>query len=329
MKNWLKIISSLLLSAFILYWIYRDFPFDTIGPTLAGGIGWGWVALVVVLGIAAQVFRALRWHEALSSIGEPCRRTTLLYSVFISFAASLLIPRIGELSRCATVRKKDGVSFTRSFGCVVSERVVDSVFLFTLAAITLLCERDRFMSFLATAGFDPTRFLPKSTDGDWRVYLPVLVAIIAVVVLGGISRLLRRNGAVQRVLTNFRDGLLSVRHLQHPWRYILYSALICVSNLFNFWLAFYAFPITEHLGAGAGLLAFSMIAVAFIVPTPHGAGPWHFAVKTALIVFGISATDAALFALLVHTVQVTTIALLGIFGLFMIRKIKTKESLDV
>ena len=42
---------------------------------------------------------------------------------------------------------------------------------------------------------------------------------------------------------------------------------------------------------------------AVIVPTPNGAGPWHFAVITMMMLYGVNATDAGAFALIVHGIQ--------------------------
>lgn len=53
---------------------------------------------------------------------------------------------------------------------------------------------------------------------------------------------------------------------------------------------------------------------AVIVPTPNGAGPWHFAVITMMMLYGVNATDAGAFALIVHGIQTLLVVLLGIYG---------------
>ena len=53
---------------------------------------------------------------------------------------------------------------------------------------------------------------------------------------------------------------------------------------------------------------------AVIVPTPNGAGPWHFAVITMMMLYGVNATDAGVFALIVHAVQTLLVIVLGIWG---------------
>jgi hypothetical protein len=54
--------------------------------------------------------------------------------------------------------------------------------------------------------------------------------------------------------------------------------------------------------------------MAVLVPTPNGAGSWHFAVKTVLIIYGVSAPAALFFVLIVHAIQTMMVILLGIYG---------------
>ena len=53
---------------------------------------------------------------------------------------------------------------------------------------------------------------------------------------------------------------------------------------------------------------------AVIVPTPNGAGPWHFAIISMMMLYGVNVTDAGIFALIVHGIQ-TFGSLLGVYGL--------------
>jgi hypothetical protein len=59
------------------------------------------------------------------------------------------------------------------------------------------------------------------------------------------------------------------------------------------------------------------------VPTPNGMGPWHFAVKTILVLYGVEVTNAETFVIIVHTIQTALIPLLGIFSLMALTKKKT------
>ena len=62
------------------------------------------------------------------------------------------------------------------------------------------------------------------------------------------------------------------------------------------------------------MVTFAVGSIAVIVPTPNGAGPWHFAVKTMLILYGVQDEQALYFVLIVHTVQTLLVIALGVYA---------------
>ena len=88
-----------MLGGLILYWMYRDFDFKTVAHTLMHGMNWTWMLLSFPFGILAQMFRGWRWHLTLEPIGEKPRTSTSINSIFLSYAVSLIVPRIGEFAR--------------------------------------------------------------------------------------------------------------------------------------------------------------------------------------------------------------------------------------
>ena len=76
----------------------------------------------------------------------------------------------------------------------------------------------------------------------------------------------------------------------------------------------FCFDFTADLGARCALVTFIVGSIAVIVPTPNGAGPWHFAVMTMLILYGVADHQALYFVLIVHTVQTMLVVGLGIYA---------------
>ena len=96
--------------------------------------------------------------------------------------------------------------------------------------------------------------------------------------------------------------------------FVLYTLLIWLCYFYHFYITFYCFQFTEHLSFFAGMVMFVGGTFAVIVPTPNGAGPWHFAVITMMMLYGVNATDAGVFALIVHGIQTLLVIVLGIYG---------------
>ena len=68
-----------------------------------------------------------------------------------------------------------------------------------------------------------------------------------------------------------------------------------------------------------------MSSIAVAVPVQGGIGPWHFMVIATLVCFGVKETDAAAFALVVHTVQTIWLGLTGLVGVVALPIINRKK----
>ena len=88
-----------------------------------------------------------------------------------------------------------------------------------------------------------------------------------------------------------------------------------MSYFLHYYLTFFCFEETSGLGISCALVSFVVGSIAVIVPTPNGAGPWHFSVKTMLILYGVSSTTALSFVLIVHSLQTLLVVLLGIYAM--------------
>ena len=96
--------------------------------------------------------------------------------------------------------------------------------------------------------------------------------------------------------------------------FVAYTVAIWLCYFLHYYLTFFCFESTSHLGVSCALVTFIVGSIAVIVPTPNGAGPWHFAVKTMLILYGVADTDALYFVLIVHSVQTLLVVLLGVYA---------------
>ena len=126
-KKVLQVIFPLLLGIFILVWVYRDFNFQRVGEVMLHGMDYGWIALSLLFGVFANLFRGWRWKLALEPLNEYPKTANCVYAIFISYASNLVIPRVGEVTRCGVLSKYDGISFPKSLGTVVSERMIDTL----------------------------------------------------------------------------------------------------------------------------------------------------------------------------------------------------------
>lgn len=326
LKYILRIALPLVLASVILHWMYRGVDWSGVWTALEGGMNWWWMLLSMPFGVSAQVFRALRWRVVLKPMGEKVRLSTCCNSIFLSYASSLAIPRVGEVLRCGVLSKYDGISFTRLVGSVVSERVVDMSMVFLFSLITMLTQIPVFLDFFDKTGLNIPSFLGAFTSTGYCV--SAICAVSACILVFLLLKKLKLFSRTKEKFAKLLDGMMSVAHLRNPWLFLLYSVGIWLSYYLHFYIAFYCFEYTAGLGPVAALVAFVVGCFAVLVPTPNGAGPWHFVVKTALVLYGVQDNDAAVFALIVHTLQTLLTVVLGLYALAalaMTRMLKTEN----
>lgn len=302
----------LVLGGIILYWMYRDFDFGCIRDVVCRQMDWTWMLLSFPFGVMAQVFRAWRWRQTLEPLGERPRTSTSVYAIFISYAASLVVPRIGEFTRCGVLKRYDGVSFSRALGTVVTERAVDSLVIMLVTAVTLLAQLRVFNTFFNATGTGIDSVTGRFSTAGWLV-----TAVCAVAAMALLHVLLKKLAIYNKVKATFGgiwQGVLSLRAVDSPMKYMAYTVGIWGSYFLHYYLTFYCFDFTAHLGVTCALVTFVVGSIAVIVPTPNGAGPWHFAVKTMLILYGVADIHALYFVLIVHTVQTMLVVVLGVWG---------------
>ena len=312
-KKVLQVVFPLLLGAFILFWVYRDFSFQRVWEVLTGGMNYGWILVSLVFGVFANLFRGWRWKLALEPLSESPKAANCVYAIFISYASNLVIPRVGEVTRCGVLSKYDGVSFSKSLGTVVSERMIDTLCVGLITGLTLLLQMPVFANFFAETGTNVDRYAEVLTSAHF--YLIVVCVLAALVLVFFLVRNIALFAKVKGILQNVWQGIVALKDIKQIPLYIIYTVGIWVCYFLEFYLAFYAFGFSAHLGVSAGLVMFVVGTLAVIVPTPNGAGPWHFAVMTMMVLYGVGKEDAGIFALLVHGIQTFLLILLGIYGL--------------
>ena len=150
MKKNLKITLPLLVGGFLCWYAYQQFTeeqFTEIKQTFLTA-DYFYIILAVFLGFLADVSRAVRWEFLLRPMGY---RTSLLHrtmAVFMGYLVNVTIPRSGEVTRALLVSNYDKVPFEKSFGTIISERVIDLLLLLLFTATAFVLQFDVISSFI-------------------------------------------------------------------------------------------------------------------------------------------------------------------------------------
>jgi uncharacterized membrane protein YbhN (UPF0104 family) len=239
-----------------------------------------------------------------------------------------IIPRAGEISRCALVNQTDKVPFDKLVGTVLVERIVDLLMMGIISISILIFQYDMLTNFLSG-------FMGKSDSENSN--LPLILGGLFFFGLVSFILVLKSRNKLSKLSIfekgfNFLDGILdgvkSIGKLQKPFQFIFHSVFIWFMYFMMALLVFYSLPGTSELGVNAGFTVLFVSTVAIIIPVPGGVGTFHTLVPAALLLYGISATDANAYALISHSTQMIMILVVGGISFFLagidIRKNKLK-----
>ena len=315
-----KTVLPIFLGALILYMIYADFDFAQLWSALQG-MDLFWFAVSTFFGIMSHVVRGWRWKLTLAPLGYRPSSSVCVNAIFVSYAANLVIPRVGEVSRCVILEQHEKIPFAQSLGTVVSERLLDTLMVLLITAVAVILQWPVFCTFLENAGFSANSETLFSSMGGWLIILLSTAAIA--VLLYFLVRKMTLWKRFKSFLSNFIVGVMSLTKMKNGWLFVLETVGIWFCYFMQFYLCFFCFEFSETLSLEAALLLFVAGSIAVVVPTPNGAGPWHFAIISIMILYGVAQTDASVFALIVHSTQTLLVAVLGIYALIILQIGKT------
>ena len=308
----LKTVLPIVLGAFILYMVYADFDFSLLWSEL-GGMNLWWFAVTVVFGVLSHVIRGWRWKLTLAPLGYTPSAATCVDSVYVAYAANLVLPRVGEVSRCVILERYEHVPFAHALGTLVMERMIDTLMVLLITVVAVVLQWPVFCDFVGEAGIGVPGGSMLSTPSGLVI---AALSLLAIAVL--LFFFLRKLAIWQKIKTfaaRFIEGLLSLRKMKNGWLFVVETVGIWFCYFMQFYLCFFCFGFSSGLSVAAGLLLFVGGSIAVVVPTPNGAGPWHYTIISIMVLYGISTTDAQVFALIVHSTQTLLVALLGLYGI--------------
>jgi uncharacterized protein (TIRG00374 family) len=298
------------LSVIILYFLYIDTNFGELWSEIKRA-NWLILAFSLVFGLLGNVIRGLRWDLLIKPLGYYPKKSALIYSVLGSYAINFIIPRAGEIWRCGIVYKKEKIPFVKLLGTLIIDRLFDMLMVFLILLAAFACNVKVFYKKIGELSFP--EFL--TSPGFYIGLLLLIVLSIAFFVI------FKENSIVKKIRNFFSSmgkEMLLVWKMKEKTRFLIYTFGIWISYFFYFYITFYAFDFTLHLGFAAGLFVFTISSMSMGIPSNGGLGPWQAAVVFGLCAFAVSMEQAKVFATAVFGFQSIWVVLCGLFGIIML-----------
>lgn len=311
-KKILQIVIPLALAALLFWWVYRDMDFSKLGKVFREGINYEWFILSAALSVLSVVVRGLRWHQLVEPVCPGGRRKIIILSIFVSYAANMLLPRAGEVARCGILKKSDGLSFTKTLGTVITERVFDMLCLLLIAVVTVLMQMGFFRNFFMENPASLEKLIHLITSPI--IWGSLFVVIVLSFVLRNRIRHLKFYERINGFVMKLWEGMKSITTLKHPFLFVFWSLSIWSIYFLMFYIAKYFFSFDVPLGVLAMLSGFVMGSFGVVAPVQGGIGAYHFMVIYTLMFYGIAESDAGIFALVIHGLQTVISLLCGLIA---------------
>lgn len=310
----LKYSATLGIAAFLLWFVYKDFSFEILKEQVSN-INYYWIMLSILLALLSHYLRAYRWNILLEPLGYHLKTSRTFIAVMVGYFANNLVPRLGEVTRCGILKKNDKVSMTSAFGSVVAERALDLLILIILGSFTFLIEFDKLNSFIIE-NFQEKFPETKSIYG--LVFTGLGIGLVLLLIAFFLFKIFRnqlhRNPLylkIRQFVKELLDGFLSIRKIKNQFGFWISTFGIWLLYYLMLIVVFYAFPPTSNLSLIAGLTLLIMSGLGMSAPVQGGIGVFHILVSSVLVLYGISANDGKVFALIAHTTQFLTVMLFG------------------
>ncbi len=314
------------IGGFFLFFVFGDTNWSELFQKMANANLY-WLILGVLISLISHWLRALRATQLYSAMQYEVSVTHSFYAVLVGYMMNYIIPRAGEISRCAALSKTDDMPVEKSLGSVVTERLVDMVLLALILGTIFLLQFDLISRFL-TKALDSGNADAQNNGLPWKWLI-----LLGMATIGSLLFILRKKfvktalfARIFLMIQGFGDGLLSIRHIKNPFLFIILSLLIWAGYILMMYVCLFAMESTSHLNFVDCLTVFAIGSIGIVLPAPGaGAGTYHFFVMQSLLLFGVAKEDGIAYATMVHGIQMIVLLALGaIASLLVISKQKKK-----
>jgi len=305
-RPWTRWLPGILVSIIIVFVLVRLIDIQTF-VTAIKQTNFLYVFFAFCLMALANLARSAAWRELLS------KKISLRDSFFIvneGYLLNQIIPRSGEIGRAMLVNSVIEMNFFQALSSVVIERAID------LCVTALL--------FLTTIG--------RAVALDWIV--PVAITILAVVLVVFIMLFwaIKKRESVEKwcdvregkseffrkyISKNLKAILNGADIIQKPAYFLraVFWILVC----WSLWIAVSYLLLISSVGVVPlwwAVFIQSILAFGIALPSaPAGLGVFEGTLVAALVVFHIENEVALSYAIVMHVVQLLTIAVLGLVSL--------------
>lgn len=275
-----------------------------------------WIMIVILCFQLSNVIRAIRWQMICRPMGYRIKFSNAFWTIMLSYFANLGLSRAGEVIRGGSLSKYEKIKLDNVLGTIALDRILDLISMALVILIAMYFQYDDIHNYLS-ANMRDFNFVAFSKG--W-IFQGLVTGTVLFFLLLLLFRNRIRQSLVYLKVKNFArgifEGVKSIRKIERPFLFIVYSLLIWLFYYGMTYFAFFAFPPTAGLGAQAALLVFVFGSFGILIPSPGGMGTYHALVVAALAIYHIRGDDAFSYAnIIFFNIQILSTIVFGILSL--------------
>ena len=305
-RKWLTVLVPLLIGIGIIYYQFTTLTSEEIEKIKISfeKANYYYILLSLIIACVGYWSRAYRWKFALNHLGYETKFSNNFFTVCVSYLVNLTVPRSGEISRAALLKKYEDIPFDKAFGTIVAERIVDLLVFLLFVFIGFVSQFDKIYQFLLSENVSFQSLIITAIVGVILFFVFILIWIYAEwqIIL-----------KLKKKLSGLVEGITTVYKMKDKWKYIFHSFFIWYSYLMMFYVAVFALPETSEINFDIVIMGFifGSLAVGF---SNGGLGAYPFSIALIFSLYGITKDVGTAFGWLVWTSQTILTILLGLIS---------------
>lgn len=315
-KNLLLLFVPLLVGCGIIYYQFSSLTNNEVSNIKNSLLhaNYFYILLSLLIAVLSHWSRAYRWKFALEHLGYTTKMSTNFLTVCVSYLVNLTIPRSGEVTRAALLKKYEDVPFDKAFGTIVAERIVDLAIFFIFVLLGFVLQYEKLHQFFIDQNVSLRTI---AYAGIGLLIAGILFLLIWIYAEWAILIKLKKK------LSGLTEGILSVLYMKKKWHYIFHSFFIWFCYLIMFYIPIFALPETENISFNIVIMGFifGSLAIGF---TNGGIGAFPFSIALIFGLYGIPEETSVAFGWLAWTSQTLLTVFLGLIG-YLLLPLQTRK----
>jgi len=271
----------------LLWFAFRNVNFNKLVASLKEANYW-WLLVSIFFATLAFISRARRWVLLINPLGYHPKTINSFYALMTGYLANLALPRVGEITRCVALGKKEKIPVDQLIGTVMVERTIDFFSLLTIMIVLIFTSGDQIGLFLKKSILLPIQQKIIDLFGNtwilWALFLGLgFIALLVMIRYRHDLRKIRFFSKIFDVAKGIISGFKTITNLRRKWEFIFHTIFIWFNYALMTWVVVFSLESTSHITFGNSIFILVIGGLAMSAPVTSGIGAFHYIIREGLL----------------------------------------------